>query len=77
MNRQTQNRAVRYAGEMLSFLSWQKIFMTSCASMENDLQRFPISFAKPIFSACQLLSTYLTISAVSKSVRMNGASSFA
>ena len=62
---------------MLSFLSWQKIFITSCASMENDLQRLPISLANPILSACQLLSIYLTISAVSRSVRISGASSFA
>ena len=59
---------------MLSFWSWQKISMTLCASRPNALQRLPISLAKPIFSACQQLSTYLTISAVSKSVRINGAS---
>src|SRR5271156_3022536 len=67
---------VMYAGEILSFLSWQKIFITSCASSESDLQRLPISFEKPIFSACQLLSTYFPIPAVARSVRMNGAPSF-
>ena len=55
---------IRYAEEIFSFLSWQKIFITSCASISNALHIFPISFANPIFSACQLLSTYLIISAV-------------
>ena len=59
---------------MLSFLSIRKISMALCASTEKDLQRFPISFANPIFSACQLLSMYLIISAVSRSVRIDGIS---
>ena len=57
---------------MLSFVSIKKISIALCASTENDLQRLPISFAKPIFSACQLLSMYLIISAVSKSVLIIG-----
>src|SRR3954468_360924 len=65
---------VRYADEIFSLVSWQNIFITWCASIEKALQRLPISLAKPILSACQLLLTYFTISAVSRSVRINGAS---
>src|SRR5581483_5496416 len=63
------NPGIRYAGDILSFLSWQKMPIISCASIESDLHKLPISFAKPIFKACQQLSTYLTISAVSTLVR--------
>lgn len=42
--------------------------------MPKDLQALPISFTKPIFSVCQLLSTFLTISADSRLVLINGAS---
>ena len=44
-------------------------------STPNALLRLPISLANPIFNACQLLSMYLTISEISSSVLMRGASS--
>jgi len=49
---------------MLSFVSWMKNLHDSCESTPIALARLPISLAKPILSACQQLSTYLTISAV-------------
>ena len=54
-------------------MSWQKISITSWLSTPSALHRLPISLAKPTFSACQALSAYFTISAVSMSVRISGA----
>ncbi len=47
--------------------------MTSKLSMDSAFAMEPISFAKPTLRACQVLSTYFTISAVSSDVRNTGA----
>ena len=63
----------RYAGEMLSLVSLQKMSITAWLSMPLALQMLPTSLPKQTLSACQTLSTYFTNSLVSTDVRMRGA----
>ena len=53
---------------MFSFLSSQKMFMTSCASTPTALPTRPTSLANVIFSAWKILSQYFTVSATSMAV---------
>ncbi len=59
---------------MLSFLSSQKIRITSWLSTPDALQMFPISLANATLSPWKQLQAYLTISAVRTGTTCTGAS---
>ena len=67
------NPGVRYAVEMLSFVSAQNTSITSCESIPSALHSAPISLANEIFAAWKALSAYLTISATRSGTRNTGA----
>ena len=59
---------------MLSLVSETNISCTFLTDIPIRWQTRPISFAKATLAACQVLSTYFTISAVSMAVRIGLAS---
>ena len=58
---------------MFSLVSDRKISMTSWESTPSSRARAPISFANPILSPWNVLSTYFVISATGGSTRNSGA----
>jgi len=64
---------LRYADEMLSFVSSQKIRITSWLSTPTALHTAPISLANVTFTAWNELQAYFTVSETPTDVTCSGA----